>query len=101
MSIIGTFTKQGESFTGSLRTLSINVKCTIVPLAKTSQAGPDYRVLAGTLEIGAAWKKTSKVNQEYLSLRIDDPMLPTAVDARLISDQNGLSQLYWSRRSDS
>lgn len=49
MSIIGTFTKQGDTFTGSLRTLMVSVKCNIVPLAKETRAGPDYRVLAGTM----------------------------------------------------
>lgn len=43
----------------------------------------------------------SKANQEYLSMRIDDPLLPTAIDARLIGGESGLCQLYWSRRSES
>ena len=59
MATIGTFTKTGESFTGAVKTLSINAKTTIKPADKTSDKAPDYRVFAGSVEFGAAWKKTS------------------------------------------
>jgi uncharacterized protein (DUF736 family) len=55
MSTIGTFTKQEDGFNGTLKTLSLNVKLKIVPITKDNNNGPDYRVLAGAMEIGAAW----------------------------------------------
>src|SRR5665213_1956516 len=50
MSTIGTFTKQEDGFNGTLRTLSLNVKCKIVPIAKEGNKAPDYRVLAGVTD---------------------------------------------------
>jgi uncharacterized protein (DUF736 family) len=100
MSTIGTFTKQADGFTGTLRTLSLNSKCKIVPITKTSDKGPDYRVLAGASEIGAAWKRQSKANREYLSVRIDDPVFPAPVQARLIDAEDGTANLFWTRRGE-
>ena len=100
MSTIGTFTKQEDGFNGTLKTLSINVKLKIVPIAKDNDNGPDYRVLAGAMEIGAAWKRQSKAKREYLSVKLDDPSFPAPVNARLIDTEEGSASLYWTRRGD-
>ena len=100
MSNIGTFTKQEDGFVGTLRTLSINVKAKFVPIAKDSDKGPDYRVLSGALEIGAAWKRQSKANKAYLSVRLDDPSFPAPLNARLVDGEDGSATLYWTRRSE-
>jgi uncharacterized protein (DUF736 family) len=100
MSTIGTFTKQEDGFNGTLRTLSLNVKCKIVPIVKGAENGPDYRVLAGAMEIGAAWKRQSKANNDYLSVKFDDPSFPAPVNARLINGDEGSAVLYWTRRGD-
>ena len=68
MATIGTFTRAGDSFTGSVKTLSINAKATIKPADKASDKAPDYRVFAGAIEFGAAWKKTSGEGRAYLSI---------------------------------
>ncbi len=44
MATIGTFTKSGETFSGSVKTLSINAKTTIKAAEKGSEKAPDYRV---------------------------------------------------------
>lgn len=100
MSTIGTFTKQEDGFNGTLKTLSLNVKCKIVPVTKATDKGPDYRVLAGAIEIGAAWKRQSKAKREYLSVRIDDPVFPAPLQARLIDAEDGNVNLYWTRRDE-
>ena len=100
MSTIGTFTKQEDGFNGTLRTLSLNVKCKIVAIPNPGNKAPDYRVLAGATEIGAAWKRQSKANRDYLSVRIDDPTFPAPVNARLINGEDGEASLYWTRRGD-
>ena len=100
MSNIGTFTRQEDGFNGTLRTLTFNVKVKIVPIAKDNDKSPDYRVLAGTMEIGAAWKRQSKANKAYLSVRLDDPSFPAPVNARLVDGEDGNATLYWTRRSD-
>jgi len=99
MSTIGSFTKNGDGFNGSIQTLAFNVKVKIVAVPKDCDNAPDYRVLAGTLEIGAAWKRQSAANKPYLSVKLDDPSFARPVNARLIDSDNGDSLLYWSRRN--
>ena len=61
MATIGTFTKDGNGFSGSIETLTLKAKITFEPNSKKSDNAPDYRVLliadSFTSEIGAAWKK--------------------------------------------
>jgi len=99
MAHIGTFTAQGNSYLGTVRTLTLNVKVKIVPAAKESDNAPDYRIQAGTgYEIGAAWKKLSKAEQRpYLSVTLDDPSFPATIYARLVEGEDGAHNLLWSR----
>ncbi|MCD9008220.1 DUF736 domain-containing protein [Luteimonas sp. XNQY3] len=55
MSTIGTFTKSENGYAGTVRTLNVNVKVKFVPNDKSSEKSPDFRVLAGNYELGAAW----------------------------------------------
>jgi uncharacterized protein (DUF736 family) len=75
MAIIGTFTAQTDGFGGTIRTLTLNVNVKFVPNTKSVENAPDYRVMAGDLEIGAAWLKMSKGDRRYLSVSIDDRLL--------------------------
>ena len=59
MANIGTFTTQNGSYTGTVRTLTLNVKVRLVPSDKTSENAPDYRVVAGNLQ--TAWGETARV----------------------------------------
>ena len=98
MAHIGTFTAQNGSYTGTVRTLTLNVKVRLVPSDKTSENAPDYRVVAGNgLEIGAAWKKLSKAERPYLSVTLDDPSFPATLYARLVEGEDGVHNLIWSR----
>ncbi len=99
MANIGTFTKQGNGFSGTVRTLSLNVKVKFVPNDKSSENAPDYRIqIAGGYDLGAAWKKTSEAGRDYLSVTLDDPSLPATIYARLIEDEDGgKHSLIWSR----
>ncbi|MEJ5126540.1 DUF736 domain-containing protein [Comamonas sp. MYb21] len=98
MANIGTFTAQNGSYTGTVRTLTLNVKVRLVPSDKTSENAPDYRVVAGNgLEIGAAWKKLSKAERPYLSVTLDDPSFPATLYARLVEGEDGAHNLIWSR----
>jgi uncharacterized protein (DUF736 family) len=99
MATIGTFTKTGDSFTGSVATLTLDAKVQIKPAAKMSEKSPDFRLLCGSAEIGAAWKKTSNENRSYLSVRLDDPSLPAPILANLCEMENGEFDLIWSRPS--
>ena len=97
MANIGTFTAQNDSYTGMVRTLTLNVKVKIVPNDKESENAPDYRIVAGNFEIGAAWKKMSRQERPYLSVTLDDPSFPATIYARLVEGEDGAHNLIWSR----
>lgn len=52
MATIGTFMKSGDgSYTGSIRTLSLNVKqAQLKPVEKESENAPDFRIFAGATD---------------------------------------------------
>lgn len=98
MAQIGTFTRQENgSLNGTIRTLTLNVKATIRPSDKDNDKAPDFRVFAGTVEFGAAWKKTSREDREYLSVKLDDPSFATPIYASLVESEDGEQRLIWSR----
>jgi uncharacterized protein (DUF736 family) len=98
MATIGTFTANANgSFSGAIRTLMLNVKqVEIRPCEKTAERGPDYRVFAQGAEVGAAWKKTSKDEKDYLSVKLDDISFGEALNAALVVI-DGVHSLVWSR----
>ena len=67
MAQIGTFTRDEDgSYTGTIGTLSLDIKVRFVPTEPSqNDKAPDLRVLAGNVEIGAAWKWLSKENTVY------------------------------------
>ncbi len=98
MANIGTFTADKDGFTGTLRTLTLNVKVKLVPNDKgDNEKAPDFRLQAASHDIGAAWKKTSEAGREYISVTLDDPSFPATVYARLIEGEDGTHDLIWSR----
>lgn len=97
MANIGTFTAQDNGYTGTVRTLTLNVKVKFVPAEKDGDKSPDYRIVVGGYEIGAAWRKVSKQDRPYLSVTLDDPSFPTTIYARLIENEAGGFDLIWSR----
>ena len=97
MTTIGTFTREGDAFVGSIATLTLKAKVTIKPVEKTGDQAPDYRVYAGTVELGAAWSQKSKAENSYLSVKLDDPSLPAPIFARLLGLDSDEQDLVWSR----
>ena len=98
MAQIGSFTRgEDGTLTGTIRTLSLNVKARFVPAeASSNEKAPALRVFAGPVEIGAAWKRTSKENTLYYSVKLDDPSFPTPIFANLVEIEGGYT-LVWSR----
>ncbi|NMG41905.1 DUF736 family protein [Chelativorans sp. ZYF759] len=100
MATIGTFTSTASGFTGTIKTLNLNVKARIERVETPSDKGPQFRIFAGAnVELGAAWQKTAKdTERDYLSVKLDDPSFPAPIYATLIEvdGQEGL-QLIWSR----
>ena len=99
MPVIGTFKPDKDGYAGTIRTLTLNAKVRIVANDQKHAAGaPDFRVLAGLSEIGAAWRKTADDQSSYLSVRLDDPALPAPIRAALIeTTDDGVLRLLWRR----
>jgi len=47
-------------------------------------------------EFGAAWKKVSRENRDYLSVKLDDPSFVAPIYASMVDAEDGYS-LIWSR----
>jgi uncharacterized protein (DUF736 family) len=98
MATIGTFNRTESGYTGTVKTLALNVKARIAPVEKSNEKAPDYRIFAGQTEFGAAWKKTSNEGREYLSLKLDDPSFPVPIYASLVEiEGDDALALIWSR----
>jgi uncharacterized protein (DUF736 family) len=102
MATIGSFnTSENGGYSGSVKTLTLNVKAKFVATEKDNDKAPDYRIVAGSTEFGAAWKKTAKeTSREYLSVKLDDPSFPAPIYASLVKGEGDDSfTLIWSRRN--
>ncbi len=100
MAIIGSFTKTEESFVGTIRTMTINVKAKITPnKEKANDKAPDYRVYAGGAELGGGWREKSKDDErEYISLRLDDPSFAAPIRAAFFENESeGTGVMVWGR----
>lgn len=100
MPTIGTFTKKNDRFTGTIRTMTINVKAQLVPVTdKPSDGAPDYRIFAGGAELGAGWMEESKdKGKPYLAVKLDDPSFQKPIRAAFFEDDDGQGgAMIWSR----
>ena len=72
MATIGTFTSNGNGFTGTIKTLNLNVKARIERVETPSDKGPQFRIFSGAVELGAAWpvRSTTSWSRFWLSARI-------------------------------
>ncbi|WP_296615764.1 DUF736 domain-containing protein [Sphingomonas sp.] len=99
MAQIGSFTRDDAgAFSGTIRTLTLNVKAVIKPVTAESDKAPDYRVTAsGGVEFGAGWSKSSREDRPYVSIKLDDPSFPAPIYATLAEGEDGQHVLIWSR----
>src|SRR5581483_3678962 len=100
MPVIGTFSADKDGYAGTIRTLALNSKVRILANdRKTTDGAPDFRIMAGTAEIGAAWRKTKQGSEEsYLRVKLDDPSFPQPIwGALLEATQDGVVRLLWQR----
>ena len=98
MAQIGTSTRAEDgSYTGTIKTLALNIKARLIPAEPSqNEKAPAMRVMAGNVEIGAAWQRTSKENTVYHSVKLDDPSFPVPIFANLVAVDDGYA-LVWSR----
>ena len=103
MAVIGTFTRSKDGgWVGTIRTLNMNAKTRFIPNDNREGAtAPDYRILSGASELGAAWARRGSggEHREYLSVHLDDPSLPAPISAALFTNEGSLgANLVWTRR---
>ena len=98
MATIGTFTRTADGFTGTIRTLTLDLKATIAEQVTDNDKAPAFRFYVGKVEFGAGWKKTSREDREYVSCKLDDPSFPNPIYASLVASEDGQTHsLIWSR----
>ncbi len=100
MPVIGTFSVVQDGYAGTLRTLIVTAKIRLIANDRKEAAStPDFRVLAGTAEIGAAWRRTKQGSEQtYLLVKLDDPALPQPIwGALLEAAEDGVARLVWRR----
>lgn len=101
MSTIGTFTRKGNAYTGTIETITLTAEARFVAIDTESRKGPNFRIIAGNAECGAAWKQRSDKGNDYLSVILDDPSFPAPIRASLVETNiKGEYALLWSRRRD-
>ncbi|MEQ8301316.1 MAG: DUF736 domain-containing protein [Hyphomonas sp.] len=100
MAQIGTFTHKDGTWTGTIRTMTINVKAQLVPnKAKVNDDAPDFRLFAGGAELGAAWHQDSNDGEtSYLSVKFDDPSFAAPMRAAFFENKKeGTGVMVWNR----
>jgi uncharacterized protein (DUF736 family) len=103
--IIGNFRYDAEhdTYAGDIATLTLQRSQVVMrPNDKSSDKEPDYRVtqerLDGAVEFGAAWKRRGEGGREFLSIMLDDPSLPSPLNAVMFVADNGEgTRLVWQR----
>ena len=75
MPAIGYVKKTQNGYEGHLKTLTISAPIVFIPVAdKTNEAQPDYRIMTGQVEIGAAWNRVSQsTGNDYVSVTFAAP----------------------------
>lgn len=101
MAIIGTFSLKDGKYTGTIRTMTINVKSVLIPNDKNgNDKAPDFKLVAGGAQLGAAWCSTGKGDddRDYLSVELDDPSFAKPIRAAFFENpEEGKGTLIWSR----
>lgn len=99
MSVIGHFRREGDGFVGRMATLALDAALKLVPATRGNARGPDYLVLLGENEVGAAWR-ASDASGALLNIKLDDPAWAEPVNVRLMAAEDGAFPLTWIRRAE-
>jgi uncharacterized protein (DUF736 family) len=105
--IIGNFAydPDHDTYAGAITTLTLQRSDVVFrPTDKGGEKEPDYRILhehnGATVEFGAAWKRSSGKGRPFLSVLLDDPALPSSLNAALFpSEQDERATLIWQRQA--
>ena len=102
MTVIGTFSKTADGYQGTIRTMTVNVKASLVANDKNSNdKAPDFKLMVGEKEFGAAWRAKAKGEggKPFLRVELDDPSFASPIRAALFENgEEGKGALVWSRK---
>jgi uncharacterized protein (DUF736 family) len=102
MTVIGTFSKTADGYQGTIRTITINVKAAFVANDKNgNDKAPDFKLVIGDKEFGAAWRAKAKDEggKPFLRVELDDPSFASPIRAALFENgEEGKGALVWSRK---
>jgi uncharacterized protein (DUF736 family) len=101
MTVIGHFVPDTDGYVGIIRTLTLHAKLRLVAIDnKAKEDGPDFRILFGMQEVGAAWKAMTHEAEprDYLSATIDDPTFPEPLRGAMF-EVNGKLSFVWRRKT--
>jgi uncharacterized protein (DUF736 family) len=101
MTVIGHFVPDTDGYVGSIRTLTLHAKLRLVAIDnKAKEDGPDFRIMFGMQEVGAAWRAKTHESEprDYLSATIDDPSFPEPLRGAMFED-NGKLSFVWRRKT--
>ena len=101
MAATGTFSKSADGYSGTIRTMTINVKAAFVANDKNgNDKAPDFKLLVGEREFGAAWRAKAKGDggKPFLRVELDDPSFAAPIRAALFENgEEGRGALVWNR----
>ena len=98
MAVIGEFSTNDNTILGHVRTLTVSMKARLNPIERTSRDAPDFRIMSGAAEVGAAWSQVSGDGEPYISVKLDDPSFPAPINAALWpNEREGDYTLVWNR----
>ena len=101
MTVIGHFVTDTDGYIGSVQTLTFRAKLRLVAVdKKVKEDTPDFKIMFGAQEVGAAWKsKTHEAKpRDYLSALIDDPLFAEPIRGAMFED-NGQLSFVWRRKT--
>ena len=89
---------------GEIKTLQLQLQLNLVPVPnKSNFNAPDYNIYANSdIEVGSAWIKQKQLTDgsviDFLSITIDDPSMPSALNVAAFKLDSGLYEISWRRR---
>lgn len=98
---IGTFEDASNGrLRGSITSLGMSMsEIEMVPIAQRHPRGPQFMLFKDHCEIGRGWKAATLDGQEFLSVKLDSPVLPRPVLCKLFRiDDTKLHRLVWTER---
>jgi len=92
--IIGKFQLKGNVYHGLIPAFT-DLQ---VAIQRTDQKGVDYAVtVADGIKLGVGWTKTSAKGNEFVSIKLDSPLLAAPLNCSLVKQSEGHA-LLWDRK---